>query len=310
MRLRTILPVKKSAALAVTALLFITGCETARQPHTGNTPGGVLHLPLDARHGMPLIPCKINDDRQTWMVLDTGSQPVILEADTALKRGVSTAAAASGMLVGVAGSERVVKSAIPRLQLGGRDFHHVQCVVRSGQSRLEGGAVFGSKRVALDVIGMDFLRQHFRWVTLDQRHGFAALGISTEFEPVAGAECWRVPVRFVQGLPFVQVTTRGVTWSALLDTGAAAMAEMSTQDARRLGVSALARSTGALRGGIGAGAGGPVPGFQLSDISGLGPVFSPVECLAVQDMPKIGMGLMRHFRVTFDFERSLVWLQR
>jgi hypothetical protein len=196
------------------------------------------------------------------------------------------------------------------LQLGGRDFFQVPCVVRSHQSRLEGGAVFGSKRVSLDVIGMDFLRKHFRWVTVDVRRGFVALGISGNFQPEVGAECWSVPVSLSQGLPFVNVTTRGVTWSALFDTGASAMAEVDVRTAQRTGVAAYAGNGDTLRGGIGTGSAGRVQVSQLPDVSGFGPVFSPVECLIVQDMPKIGMGLMRHFRVTLDFSRSVVWLQR
>lgn len=274
----------------------------------GSAPGSPVVLAVDDLHGMPVLPVRLNGGRQTWMVLDTGSQPFVLEDDTA--RDFDVTGATSAALVGISGVESARQGTISSLRMGARDFSSLPCVIRTRRTRLGGDALFGSKRVPLDLIGMNFLRAHFDWVTLDMRHGFAELG-SGAFQPGRSAALWQAPLVFQGGLPFVTVSMGERSWLALVDTAAAAMAEVDQATAASLGLSA-ASGEARLRGGIGAGhdASARVPVVILPEIAGLGPELTSVEALLVNDTPKIGMGLLRHFRVTLDFQRAMLWLQR
>jgi predicted aspartyl protease len=243
------------------------------------------------------------------MVLDTGSQPVVLEDDTARDFGVTGASAAS--LVGVSGVEGARQGAISSLRLGGREFSSIPCVIRTRRTRIGGDALFGSKRIPLDLIGMNFLRAHFDWVTLDLRHGFVELGSGGAFQPRRSAGLWQVPLIFQGGLPFVRVGSGGRSWLALVDTAAAAAAEVDRSTAAALGLAPVSGQTRP-RGGIGGPRGGQasVPVVILPELAGLGPELTGVEALLVNDTPKIGTGLLRHFRVTLDLRSSALWLQR
>ena len=273
-----------------------------------SVPGSPVVLAVDDLHGMPVLPVRLNGGSQTWMVLDTGSQPFVLEDDTARDFGV--AAASSAALVGISGVESARQGTISSLRMGARDFSGLPCVIRTRRTRLGGDALFGSKRIPLDLIGMNFLRAHFDWVTLDMRHGFAEFG-SGAFQPKRSAALWQAPLVFQAGLPLVRVSAGERSWLALVDTAAAAMAEVDQATAASLGPSA-ASGEARMRGGIGTGhdASARVPVVILPEIAGLGPELKRVEALLVNDTPKIGMGLLRHFRVTLDFQRAVLWLQR
>lgn len=273
--------------------------------HGGRAPGGSVVLAVDEQHGMPLLPARINGGSQAWMVLDTGSQAFVLEDDTARDSGVTGASSAS--LIGISGVESARQGSIASLRLAGREFSSIPCVIRSRRTRLGGDALFGSKRIPLDLIGMSFLRAHFDWVTLDMRHGFVELGSGGMFQPKRSSGLWQAPLVFQGGLPFVRVGSRERSWLALVDTAAAAAAEVDHATATDLGLAPVSGQTRP-RGGIGGA--GSVPVVILPELAGLGPELTDVEALLVNDTPKIGTGLLRHFRVTLDFQRSALWLQR
>jgi hypothetical protein len=87
---------------------------------------------------------------------------------------------------------------------------------------------------------------------------------------------------------------------------------MDKPTAERLGLMERARPVDTFRAGLGAPPKGEPSQFgmvSLPRLDSLGPGMLNIPTLIVPQRSKIGSTILRPFRVTFDFRRSLLWLE-
>lgn len=275
-------------------------------------PGTITSVPMELRNGVPLIPCRINDDATLWMILDTGSQISIIESDTAKRCGVASNFQGHAVLSinGVAGTEPAALASLESFRLAGRTWPHLPCLVRSGHTRLSGGALMGSRRVSLNIASVSSLRAACSWIAFDYPRRRVEFGFQKPFRPPTNGTAG-IPLRFRDGLPYVRLSASGVSWDALLDTGCTTELEVSATEAEHLSMKELQDYSEVIRAGIGIRpADSRFKVKQLAEINGLGSEIGMAHAVVVNDVPKIGSGLLRRFRVTVDFESSTLWLER
>jgi len=280
--------------------------------YTSNSPD-VVTLPMNARDGLPVIPCSLNGRSDVQMILDTGSQGCVLEAKTAIAAGVQVLnpQQTSFKLVGVAGVESAILGLPDSVALGNWQIHHQPCLIRTHQNEIRSGWPL-SKRRAFDfnVWGMIPTRHACSWLTLDYPAKKAVFSFKGEFRPLPNHKVWSAPLMIRQGLPYVLVKSRDVTWMALVDTGSSSQAEVSEETISKMGLGPSARVIKSTRIGVGTTSQSATNRYVwLPKIEKLGPPIINVNALVVSDQSKIGSGMLSAFRVTLDFKHSKLWLE-
>ena len=168
----------------------------------------------------------------------------------------------------------------------------------------------GPRRFVINVLGMDVMRRMCSFVTLDYPGARAIFGFRDMFKPDAGLKSWRTPLMVKGGLVYVRVGDGRSKWMALVDTGSSSCVEVGRDIAERGGLRQGVALPQIFRVGVGtsnSNAAVPVAGIRSLEL--LGPTLLNVPAVLVPDSPKIGSGLLRRFRVTLDFRRSLLWLE-
>ncbi len=247
------------------------------------------------------------------LIVDTGSQGCVLEADTALRCGVTTVRASEHKftLSGISGSETALLGVPEKVEIGGWKWSHMPCLVRTGKSEMVGPWSLDRRPFTINILGMDVMRNMCSYLTLDFPHSRVVFGLKDEFKPSTGAKTWSAPLEFREGLPHVKIGDGKNEWWALVDTGASTMAEMNAEMAAQLGFLKNASRSNMARIGVGApvkDANQAIRQVRVPELMKLGPRLLNVNMLIVPDRSKIG-AILRPFRVTFDFKRSLLWLE-
>lgn len=264
------------------------------------------------QHNLPHVTALING-HPVRLIVDTGSQGCVLEADTAVRCGVTTARATGRKftLSGISGAETALMGVPDKVEIGDWNWNRMPCFVRTGKSAMVGPWPLDRRSFAINILGMDVIRQMCSYLTLDYPHGRVVFGLKEDFSPPTGALAWSAPLEFRDGLPHVKISDGKTEWWALVDTGASTKAEMNAEFAERLGFRKNASRSNTARIGVGA------PGkeaaqtlhqVRVRELTRLGPRLLNVDMLIVPDRSKIG-AILRPFRVTLDFKRSLLWLE-
>lgn len=298
-------------AVVLLGLVCLAQCSSGDSGRSGMA-SAVVRVPMDVRDGLPRVACRINDRQTVWLILDTGSQVSVFERQSAENCGVVIEHGPSGkvMMAGAGGSEQGFRALLDSVRLAGRTWVHQPCLVRSGDTRISGTALFGSRRVVLDLMGVGPLREKCLWVAFDFPRRCVELSFGRPFVPPAdGTQAF--PLAFRDGLPYMTLNSSGVSWEALVDTGSTAAIELDPATALRLRLEATAEKNQTIRTGIGDSRFGTrVIKSRLKTLDGFVTCAAPMDVLVVNDVPKVGCGLLKQFRVTLDFERSEMWLQK
>ncbi len=283
----------------------------AAHRYASNVPG-IVTLPMTERDGLPVIPCVLNGSSTVKMILDTGSQGCVLEAKTAVAARVQVLnpRQTDFKLIGISGVESALLGLPESVALGDWQIQHQPCLIRTRQNDVRSGWPLSPRRsFDFDVWGMMPTRQACSWLTLDYPARKAVFSFKGDFHPTQ-KKVWSVPLIFRSGLPYVVIKSRGVTWTALLDTGSSSQAEVNEATVTKMGLAGRARSVNGTRIGVGAVDQGTINRVVwLPTIEKLGPPIINVNALIVSDQPKIGSGLLSAFRVTLDFKRGKLWLE-
>lgn len=269
-------------------------------------------VPMKWHHGLPAMDGRING-REVLMIMDTGSQGcLVLDADTAVRTKVDTLQHSPDRfrLEGAFGSEPAMVGRVRQVNLGAWSIRGLPCLIRTHRS-LAGGGLW-REQISLNIWGMALLHQACSYVTLDHPRDQVTFGFGESYRPQQGNEVWKVPLKFRHGLPYIRMGNGVAKWEALLDSGANSPLEITQEVARRANLLASARTLPGQRFGVGVVEGDSLNTLQrvvVPRLSGLGPTMRDVPAFVVNDEPKVGSGLLAHYRATIDFRRNLLWLE-
>jgi hypothetical protein len=275
---------------------------------------GPVSLPMSIRDGVPLVPARINGSAQVLVVVDTGSQGCVLEARTALAHRVTVLdhKDASMTLGGTTGDEQAWIGLPDEFAIGSWVLKQFPFFVRTHETRVRLGP-WNNHDISVDLIGMNAILRSCRYLTLDFPAKRVVFGIARDFDPPSIETSWKAPLLVQNGLPYVQLETDGQSWIALVDSGFNGLLDMDKATAERLHLLEKVRPTDAYRIGLGAPAKGEATQFgfvSLARLDSLGPRMVNIPTLIVPKRSKIGCTMLHPFRVTFDFTRGLLWLEK
>jgi len=270
-----------------------------------------VEVPMSLGSGVPHIRARVNG-REVDFIVDSGSQATVLEADTALRCGVRTARKSEGTLSlsGISGSESALMGVPERIEIGPWHWEGMPCLVRTTESEISRRGLVGGRRFLINVLGMDAMRRMCSFVTFDYPGAKAVFGFRDAFKPAPGPKSWRTPMMAKDGLFYVRVGDGRSKWLAVVDTGSSSCVEVGSDIAERGGLRQGTELPRIYRIGVGASnsnAAVAVAGIRSLEL--LGPPLLNVPAVLVPDSAKIGSGLLRQFRATLDFRRSVLWLE-
>jgi hypothetical protein len=269
-------------------------------------------VPMKWHHGLPAMDGRIND-RSVLMIMDTGSQGcLVLDADTAVRAKVDTLQHSPDRfrLEGAFGSEPAIVGRVRQVNVGTWSIRGLPCLIRTHRSLTGGG--FWREQISLNIWGMALLHQACTYLTLDHKRDQITFGFEESYRPERGSEVWKVPLKFRHGLPYIQIGNDEAKWEALLDSGANSPLEITQEVARRANLLGSARTLAGQRFGVGVADGDSLNTLQrvvVPRLFGLGLAMRDVPAFIVKDEPKVGSGLLAHYRATIDFRRNLLWLE-
>lgn len=291
------------------------GNTSAVSVHTGEVPDGrswvapaFVSVPFEIRSGLPCVKVTVNDKCSRWMIVDTGSQTSIFEAETAKNAGI--AQLAPSKLIGVGGSEDARRGRMANLRIGSACISNLSCLIRQHGTTGSAGAVLGNSKMLFNVLGMDAFLGLCSWVALDYRTHRLDLAFSGSYRPRTASTAWRRPLIIREGVPWLRLRSQSEEWWSLLDTGAGSMTDITPEVASSLGLTVV---PGAVRAGIGSARSGLEVGevglTVLPLLEGAGPDLHDVSAVVGLPPAKLGSGLLRQFKVTLDFSNPSIWIE-
>lgn len=187
----------------------------------------------------PAVAASLDGKAGYWLALDTGSESILLNADTARKLGLPVLATTQYAGWGYRGPQETLVVLLPKVEVAGRTLQDVTALVnrRDAQFWTNKGGYIGLWPFRQDVVLYDRRRGEFGLYP----PGTAAEGLLT------GPSVTQ-PILWFRGLPLVQVMLQGKgPYPFLLDTGAP-WSLIASQYAPRLGIRVNSGKYGNLQG--------------------------------------------------------------
>jgi len=187
----------------------------------------------------PSVAASLDGKAGYWLALDTGSESILLNADTARKLGLSVLATTQYAGWGYRGPQETLVVLLPKVEVAGRTLQDVTALVnrRDAQFWTNKGGYIGLWPFRQDV------------VLFDRRRGeFGLYPLGTAPEGLLSGSSVSLPILWFRGLPLVQVMLQGKgPYPFLLDTGAP-WSLIAAQYAPRLGIRVNSGKYGNLKG--------------------------------------------------------------
>ncbi len=273
-------------------------------------PAQAVTLPFEFRSNTPVIKASVADGRSVAMLLDSGAARTVLSSQAALQFGVPTIRSneAKATLLGVVGQEEGLVGMISSLRLGGWHVPAYPCFVRTFQT-IGGGVLYAD-----NILGFDLVSRYCTCLTLDYPRREVTFGFGRPFQAKSGPGVQSAPLRFKDGVASVDLACKGVKWTCILDTGSFNGIEISEGVAKKLGVQ---DQGDVVKGLMLVAVGGAVTSdhvrlrtVKLPELTLLGGRYQDVEVDISPGLPRVGSFFLKDYRVTFDFRRMRVWLER
>jgi hypothetical protein len=340
--------VRVPALLSCAGMLVLTGCHTpsrvelretpawvlkqldsrSRAPRGDETAEQALHLtvtvaaerpvtvPLVWKNGVPCVNARLNGRRPAPFLVDTGAEQNALQARTAAAGKVTILKHPSLFIAaaGVSGNEDVLLGVADKFEFGDATLHNNVFFVRTHETQV---VSLGWKRrtFGVDILGMGVIANTCHFLTFDYPAQQIVFGFQESFRPGPGRKIWRVPMELRAGRPFITLRSGNVSWKAMVDTGYAGTMDIRRSTAKRLNLLDHVRPNAGFWFGLGDPSGGASSYYDVvavPDIRGFGsPLASVDACLVGEtDHPMIGTGVLQQYRVTFDFQREVLWLEK
>jgi hypothetical protein len=296
---------KKLSALLIVCLL--SSCVLPSLPVAPQNPAVEVVVPMQLRAGTPQVMARINGHGAISLMLDTGATLSVFEPDVATGCGLLPTSGRLVQVRGVHGSTSASQAVMSTMELGQWRATDVPCLVRGLSSFRPGG--LGSA-----ILGLDHLRRYCSFMTIDYQRGSVELGFARAFQPSSGAVT-RTPLRWANGLPVIRVSSGGIAWDAVVDSGSSWGIVIDQSLAARLGHARDGMRMG--EGLILSGVGGSVRADQVGARTIQVPATTlcgethPGTILYVMPGPRrVGSRFWQGTRLTLDFRGNALWLER
>ncbi|MBL9129652.1 MAG: clan AA aspartic protease [Verrucomicrobiaceae bacterium] len=294
-------------SLLLLPFLVMTGCVMPPGFGAREHRAGVVLAPMHFRADAPHVMAKLNGGKSLPALLDTGASVCVLEAALAARYDVPLIPGKATNIRGIHGSAIAMRAVIHGLDIGPWHASGVPCYVRNN-----GGPRFGG--LGNVILGIDLMRRHARFVTFDYRDGHVEFGMDVPFVPRARLETTRVPFRWSNGLPMIEVASGALKWDAVVDTGSSWGIVIDQTTAARLGHAKGGSGLG--RNMMLTGVGGSVSAddagariIRVPSVTLCGRT-APEDLYVMPGPKRIGSAYWHGCRLTLDFSTNTLWLQR
>jgi hypothetical protein len=292
--------------LALLPLCLLASCAMPFLPATLQNPAADVAVPMQMRAGTPHVMASINGQNPIPLLFDTGATLSVFEPDVATNCGLLPSGGRRVQIRGVHGTAGASQAMMSTMDLGQWHATNVPCLVRGTASFRPGG--LGSA-----ILGMDHLRRHCGFLTFDYQRNIVELGFSRPFQPISG-RVTRTPLRWMNGMPIIRVSSGGISWDAVVDSGSTWGIVIDQSTASRLGHANDGMRMGGL---ILSGVGGSV----RADQAGARTIQVPATTLCGEMHPdttlyvmpgpmRVGSQFWQGTRLTVDFRGNALWLER
>jgi len=292
--------------LALLPLCLLASCEMPFMPVSLQNPAADVAVPMQIRAGTPHVMASINGQNPIPLLFDTGATLSVFEPDVATHCGLLPSGGRRVQILGVHGTTGASQAVMRSMDLGQWHATNVPCLVRGTSSFRPGG--LGSA-----ILGMDHLRRHCSFLTFDYQRNIVELGFARSFQPISG-RVTRTPLRWMNGMPIIRVSSGGISWDAVVDSGSTWGIVINQNTAARLG---HANDGMGMGGVILSGVGGSV----RADQAGARVIQVPATTLCGETHPqtslyvmpgpmRVGSQFWQGTRLTVDFRGNALWLER
>jgi hypothetical protein len=276
----------------------------------------LVHVPMLLNGRLPGVQVSINGQAPRAMIIDTGASLSVLEAQTAVASGIRLLPAHMLKLQarGIGGTEDM-RGGIAQLRIGGLQMHNMPMLIRTHENRISGLGGLITESMGVDLLGIQALRSSCSWVRLDYRNRIVTFGLRGFSPELSGPRAWSVPLRLSRGVASIELSSGGHSWETVVDTGSSFGIEVETRVAARLGVleGSVPLQSGSQLTGIGGFVDPKANQMRaaiLPEIRGFGDQVLATEIAINPNFNLCGSYFLRNYRVTFDFKRMRLWLER
>jgi hypothetical protein len=276
---------------------------------------GPVTLPMFWTDGMPQIMARINKGKEFPILLDTGAGRCLLQARTAVRNHLDILDLPGANLTanGSTGSEQILMGLAKDFSLGPWKVEQLPLFVRTHETRVRNG--LKRETMETDMFGMDIIPLVCDYLTFDFPAQRIVLGMGGRFPTPSGKNVWRTPMVLRDGRPFVQLRSCGVSWEAGVDTGYFGTLDIKKSTAEQLHLTDKVQPAQVFAFGLGSPVEGESAHFDVvpvPQLDGIGPRQKEVPACLVPERCEaiIGCKFLRPYRVTFDYRRDVIWLEK
>jgi predicted aspartyl protease len=276
----------------------------------------VVSVPMEFNGRLPAVRVRINGGQPQQMIIDSGASLSVLEAEMAVKSGIRLLPSSALKLKaqGIAGSEEM-RGGIAELQIGELKLKNMPVLVRTHQNQYRNLGGLVNESLGVNLLGLQNFARSCSWLRLDYRNRIVTIGLRGQSPAPTGPNAWSVPLGLHHGVASIVLSSGGHSWETVVDTGSSFGIEVQESVAQKLGV--LEGSTPVTQDRL-IGIGGfvdmkhkPVRTAVLPEINGFGnKVLQPQIAINTHGFNLCGSYFLSHYRVTFDFARRKLWLER
>ena len=273
------------------------------------SPGAVFRVPMTTALGIPSIPAKING-AEVSVILDTGNAfPILLDAASAADLSLPTIQGAKAKGTGIGGNVDVLLARYDSIGLANQRILGkgvAGIFLHSYRTTFAGVTV---KEIPLNLLGLPLLEQ-FSSVTIDAPREEVIFSYKRAYQPPTGASSF--PFTIEEGRMWVSLQVGGQSVRAFLDTGCGSGLRLPEKTLKQLPEGALKSPFLRKRKAMGVG------GVEQERVGILREAIlgnlrlTPLEfdTSAGGSDTLLGWLPFRKNRITIDFDRRKVWVER
>jgi len=282
----------------------------------------LVEIPTDqprqagGRYRAPVILATVNGKADVPVVLDSGSSMNLFGYTLARSVGIPLVAGLKPITGrGIGGSVDNYGAIVPEMRIGSMSFQRMMALVGPDEQVLNMTHNFGGNKEVM-ILGVGALRE-LSYLTIDTLRGNVIFGAREGYLPDDALKFMTTaPLRWIGRLPAVDMsvdTHEAVT--SILDTGGDYGMLLPRERASEWGYWSPGKGPLSIPGGVGGASLATTYQVRVAKVGGA--TFARVPGRTGLIGPEVGGGnvflgdvVLRRYRVTFDFKRNVLWLER